>query len=76
METLFSVSVNQRLGNVDFRQIQYFLTLVEDGSMTQAAKRLNVVQPTLSMQLAKLEEELGQHLFESPRVSRRPIGLS
>lgn len=52
---------------MDFRQIQYFLALVEDGSMTQAAKRLNVVQPTLSMQIAKLEEELGQRLFERRR---------
>lgn len=40
--------------------------------MTQAAKRLNVVQPTLSMQLAKLEEELGQHLFERRRQGLVP----
>jgi LysR family transcriptional regulator, nitrogen assimilation regulatory protein len=57
---------------VDFRQIQYFLALVEDGSMTQAAKRLNVVQPTLSMQIAKLEEELGQRLFERRRQGMVP----
>ncbi len=57
---------------MDFRQIQYFLALVEDGSMTQAAKRLNVVQPTLSMQIAKLEEELGQRLFERRRQGMVP----
>ncbi|HVR51105.1 MAG TPA: LysR family transcriptional regulator [Pseudorhodoferax sp.] len=57
---------------MDFKQIQYFLALVEDGSMTQAAKRLNVVQPTLSMQIAKLEEELGQQLFERKRQGMVP----
>ncbi|SDH54613.1 transcriptional regulator, LysR family [Variovorax sp. OV700] len=57
---------------VDLRQIQYFLALFEDGSMTQAAKRLDVVQPTLSMQIAKLEEELGQPLFERKRRGMSP----
>jgi len=57
---------------VDFRQIQYFLALVEDGSMTQAAKRLNVVQPTLSMQISRLEDELGQRLFERRRQGMVP----
>lgn len=57
---------------MDLRQIQYFLALFEDGSMTQAAKRLDVVQPTLSMQIAKLEEELGQPLFERKRRGMAP----
>jgi DNA-binding transcriptional LysR family regulator len=57
---------------LDFRQIQYFLALVEDGSMTQAARRLNVVQPTLSMQIGRLEEELGQKLFERKRQGMVP----
>ncbi|QKO20962.1 LysR family transcriptional regulator [Rhodoferax sp. BAB1] len=48
---------------MEFRQIQYFLSLYDEGSMTKAASRLNVVQPALSMQLAKLESELGQQLF-------------
>lgn len=57
---------------MDFRQIQYFLALVEDGSMTQAARRLNVVQPTLSMQIGRLEQELGQKLFERKRQGMVP----
>ena len=48
---------------MEIRQIQYFLSLYEEGSMTKAANRLNVVQPAISMQLAKLEDELGQQLF-------------
>jgi len=49
---------------MDFRQIQYFLCLYEEGSITRAAHRLNIVQPALSMQLARLEKEVGQKLFE------------
>jgi DNA-binding transcriptional LysR family regulator len=48
---------------MEFRQIQYFVCLCEEGSVTRAARRLNIVQPALSMQIAKLEEELGQRLF-------------
>jgi len=49
---------------MDLKQIQYFIALFEDGSVTRAAKRLNIVQPALSMQIAKLEDELHQQLFE------------
>jgi len=49
---------------MDLKQIQYFIALFEDGSVTRAAKRLNIVQPALSMQIAKLEDELKQTLFE------------
>ncbi len=49
---------------MDLKQIQYFVALFEDGSVTRAAKRLNIVQPALSMQIARLEEELQQQLFE------------
>lgn len=53
---------------MEFRQIQYFVCLYEEGSVTRAAQRLNIVQPALSMQLAKLEDELSERLFtRSPR---------
>jgi DNA-binding transcriptional LysR family regulator len=48
---------------MDYRQIQYFVVLYEEGSVTRAANRLNIVQPALSMQVARLEEELGRQLF-------------
>lgn len=49
---------------MDLKQIQYFIALFEDGSVTRAAKRLHIVQPALSMQIARLEEELNLKLFE------------
>ncbi|TDR92915.1 LysR family transcriptional regulator [Enterovirga rhinocerotis] len=49
---------------MDLRQIKYFVAVVEEGSITAAARRLNVVQPAVSMQLRKLEEEFGVVLFD------------
>lgn len=48
---------------MELRQIQYFICLFEEGTVTGAARRVNVVQPALSAQIVKLEEELGQKLF-------------
>ncbi|MHC2194229.1 LysR family nitrogen assimilation transcriptional regulator [Bradyrhizobium diazoefficiens] len=49
---------------VELRQMQYFLCLAEEKNVTRAARQLNIVQPALSMQIAKLEAELGQKLFD------------
>lgn len=55
---------------MDIRQIQYFICLYEEKSVTKAAKRLNIVQPALSMQIARLEGEIGRELF-----TRTPRGM-
>jgi DNA-binding transcriptional LysR family regulator len=59
---------------LDLRQIQYFVCLYEEGSVTRAARRLNVVQPALSMQIGRLEKRLGVDLFE--RTARGMIPTS
>jgi LysR family nitrogen assimilation transcriptional regulator len=53
---------------MDLKQMQYFLCLAQEGSVTRAARQLNIVQPALSMQIAKLEKSLGRPLFH--RASR------
>jgi len=57
---------------MEFRQVQYFVCLYEEGSVTRAASRLNIVQPALSMQIAKLEEETGQQLFVRSKQGMAP----
>ena len=49
---------------MDLGQLRYFLKIVEHESFTRAAKDCSVSQPALSQQIAKLEKELGQPLFE------------
>jgi LysR family transcriptional regulator, nitrogen assimilation regulatory protein len=47
---------------MDIKQMQYFLCLAQEGNVTRAARQLNIVQPALSMQIAKLEKSLGKQL--------------
>ena len=48
---------------LNLRRLQYFVKIVDIGSMTQAADVLHVAQPALSQQLATLEGEVRQHLL-------------
>lgn len=48
---------------MDFHQLQYFVAIAESGSITAAAKKLFLSQPPLSMQMKRLEKELGCVLF-------------
>ncbi|MBQ9368378.1 MAG: LysR family transcriptional regulator [Victivallales bacterium] len=48
---------------MELRVLKYFLAVAREKSVTGAAHRLHVTQPTLSRQLKDLEDELGQRLF-------------
>lgn len=48
---------------MEIRVLRYFLTTVEEGSITRAAERLHITQPTLSRQLAQMESDMGVKLF-------------
>ncbi len=48
---------------MELRVIRYFLTLAREENISRAAEALYITQPTLSRQLAELEEELGTKLF-------------
>ena len=49
---------------MEIRVLKYFLTVVREESITKAAEVLHITQPTLSRQLAQLEEEIGVKLFD------------
>jgi len=57
-------------------ELRYLVALAETGHFRKAAEQCNVSQPTLSIAIKKLEEELGISLFERSRhqVSATPIG--
>jgi Bacterial regulatory helix-turn-helix protein, lysR family len=54
---------------ISLRQLEYFVTVVDEGSFTRAAEVLQVSQPGLSHQVQALERELGGPLLE--RLPRR-----
>ncbi|MDZ4742784.1 MAG: LysR family transcriptional regulator [Verrucomicrobiota bacterium] len=54
---------------LNYHHLRYFRAIANDGNLTRAAQRLNISQSALSIQLRKLEESLGQPLFERKNKS-------
>lgn len=54
-----------------FRQLQYFVAVAEQGSVTRAAQNLSISQSSVTEAIKELEGDLGVELFE-----RHPRGLS
>jgi LysR family transcriptional regulator, hydrogen peroxide-inducible genes activator len=59
----------KRTRGFDLRQLECFCALARAGSFTKAAQELGIAQPSLSEQIARLEQGLGAALFE--RLNRR-----
>lgn len=58
---------------MELKQLEYFCRVVEAGSISEAARRLNMSQPPLSYHMKMLEEELHVTLFQR---GRRKIELT
>ncbi len=65
------------MNNLDWNQLKAFLETAETGSLSAAARKLGLTQPTLSRQVAAIEQRMGVTLFE--RVGKSmvltPTGL-
>lgn len=65
------------MDNLDWNQLKAFLETAETGSLTAAARKLGLTQPTLSRQVAAIEQRLGVTLFErvGKAMALTPSGL-
>lgn len=59
--------------NFTLTQLEYVLAVQRHGHFSKAAEACHITQPTLSMQIQKLEEELGAPLFDR---TKKPILLT
>ena len=58
---------------MNINQLEYLKELQLNGSFSMAAKKLGVTQPALSLQIQKLEEDLGFKLIDR---GKRPLALT
>ncbi len=49
---------------MELRQLRYFLSVCDEGTVSAGARRMGIAQPALSVQIRKLEESLGVRLFD------------
>lgn len=58
------------LSGLELRHLRYFVVVAEAGTVTEAARRLRIAQPSLSQQIRRLERRIGTQLFR-----RLPQGM-
>ena len=61
---------------MNLRRLQYFLAVVDAGTVTAAAEQIHIAQPALSRQIKTLEHELKLRLFEAQgnKLALTPAG--
>lgn len=65
------------MDQLDWNQLKAFLQTAETGSLSAAARKLGLTQPTLSRQVAAIEQRMGVTLFErvGKTLALTPTGL-
>jgi DNA-binding transcriptional LysR family regulator len=65
------------MDDLDWNQLKAFLETAETGSLSAAARKLGLTQPTLSRQVAAIEQRMGVTLFErvGKAMALTPTGL-
>ena len=66
-------SIQKGVLSVNFSNINYFLAIVEEGSISAAARKLYISQQALSEQLRKMEDEVGAPLLKRGKNSELTV---
>ena len=69
MDILVDTGMAEKI--MEFRQLSYFVAVVDTGSISAASRQVHIAQPALTRQIRLLEEDLGTRLLE-----RHPRGVS
>src|SRR4029077_1621741 len=56
---------------MEMHQLRYVVAVARAGNFSRAAEQCHVSQPSLSQQIQKLEEELGERLFDRTKREAR-----
>src|SRR5271156_4847634 len=59
---------SDKLGDMEMRQLEYFVAVADELSFSRGAARVHVVQSAVSTAIAKLERELGIDLFDRSKL--------
>lgn len=57
---------------MEMQQLRYVVAVAQTGNFSRAAERCHVAQPSLSQQIQKLEDELGERLFDRLKRTVQP----
>jgi LysR family hydrogen peroxide-inducible transcriptional activator len=57
---------------MEMHQLRYAVAVARTGNFSRAAEHCNVSQPSLSQQIQKLENELGERLFDRMKRQAKP----
>ena len=77
MAKICSGDIHLRMDKINWNQLRAFWETAETGSLSAAARKLGLSQPTLSRQVAAIEQSMGVTLFErvGKAMALTPTGL-